>query len=47
LAARICQSLVHILLKQTDLVAGVRFAFYFLQVLAMCGMGAFIAISAL
>jgi uncharacterized membrane protein YecN with MAPEG domain len=47
LAARICQSLVHILLEQTDLVAGVRFTFYFLQVLAMFAMGALLAISAL
>jgi uncharacterized MAPEG superfamily protein len=47
LAARICQSSVHILLEQTEVVAGVRFAFYFLQVIAMCGMGALIAISVL
>ncbi len=47
LAARICQSAIHILLAQTELVAAVRFAFYFAQVIAMLGMSALIARSAM
>jgi hypothetical protein len=46
LAARICQSIIHVLFDQTNIVAGVRFAFYFAQVLYLIAMGALIAMSA-
>lgn len=46
LLARICQSAVHLLFKQTNFIAGLRFAFYFAQALAMIAMGVFIAIRA-
>jgi uncharacterized MAPEG superfamily protein len=46
LAARICQSSIHLLLEQTNMVAGIRFAFYFVQATSMIAMGTLIAISA-
>jgi hypothetical protein len=46
LTARICQSIIHVLFDQTNIVAGVRFAFYFAQVLYLIAMGALIAMSA-
>jgi uncharacterized MAPEG superfamily protein len=39
LVARICQSSIHLLLEQTNMVAGIRFAFYFLQAISMIAMG--------
>jgi uncharacterized MAPEG superfamily protein len=38
LLARICQSSVHLLLNQTNTVAAIRFAFYFVQVVCMFAM---------
>ena len=46
LVARICQSSIHLLLEQTNMVAGIRFAFYFLQAISMIAMGILVAISA-
>jgi uncharacterized MAPEG superfamily protein len=39
LVARVCQSSVHLLLQQTDIVAGVRFTFFFIQAVCMIAMG--------
>jgi uncharacterized MAPEG superfamily protein len=47
LAARICHTLIHLCLKQTDLVVSVRFAFFSVQIVAMIWMGILIAIRAL
>jgi hypothetical protein len=38
LLARICQSLVHLLFDQTNTIAAIRFAFYFVQVVCMFAM---------
>jgi uncharacterized MAPEG superfamily protein len=46
LVARICQSAIHLLLEQTNMVAGIRFAFFFVQVISMIAMGILVAISA-
>lgn len=46
LAARICQTTTHIAFQQTDRVASVRFAFFFVQILCMFFMGASVAMSA-
>jgi uncharacterized MAPEG superfamily protein len=46
LVARICQSSIHLLLEQTNMVASIRFAFYFVQAISMIAMGILIAISA-
>lgn len=46
LVARVCQSSVHLLLQQTDIVAGVRFTFFFIQAVCMIAMGVIVAISA-
>jgi hypothetical protein len=45
LAARICQSSIHLLLEQTNSVAGVRFAFFFVQAVCMIAMGLLSAVS--
>lgn len=46
IVARICQTLVHLGPQQTDLVAAVRFAFFFVQVVCMVWMGVYVAIHA-
>ena len=46
LAARICQSSVHLLMEQTNVVAAIRFIFFFVQVVCMIAMGILIAMSA-
>jgi uncharacterized MAPEG superfamily protein len=46
IAARICQTLVHVGFAQTDLVAGLRFFFFFVQIAAMIAMGVAVAIAA-
>jgi uncharacterized MAPEG superfamily protein len=46
LVARICQSLIHLLLEQTNIVAAVRFVFYFAQVVSIIAMLGVIAVSA-
>jgi len=45
LVARISQSVIHLLLEQTNIVAGTRFAFFFLQAICMIAMGILVAIS--
>jgi uncharacterized MAPEG superfamily protein len=46
LAARIAQSSVHIATPQTEPVAALRFGLYFVQVICMVAMGAWIAVAA-
>jgi hypothetical protein len=46
LVARLSQSLIHLLLVQTNIVAGLRFAFFFVQAICMIAMGLIIASSA-
>ena len=46
LVARICQSSIHLLVEQTNTVAAIRFAFFFMQVICMIAMGILITISA-
>ena len=46
MAARICQTVMHIAFASTDLVALLRFAFFFTQVLCMIVMGISVAVSA-
>jgi uncharacterized MAPEG superfamily protein len=46
LVARMCQSLVHLLLQQTNTVAGIRFAFFLVQAICMIAMGVLVALSA-
>jgi uncharacterized MAPEG superfamily protein len=43
LVARIFQSSIHLLVEQTNLVAGIRFAFFFVQAICMIAMGISIA----
>jgi uncharacterized MAPEG superfamily protein len=45
LAARIPQTVVHIAFPETNLTVGVRFAFFFVQLLCFLGMGIVIAAS--
>jgi len=47
LAARVCQSLVHIATVQTDRVVTVRFSFFFLQLLCFIGIAAVTGVRAL
>jgi uncharacterized MAPEG superfamily protein len=46
LVARVCQTLVHLCLRQTDLVASARFIFFLVQVVAMAWIGIIIAVRA-
>src|SRR5262245_61317516 len=46
LFARICQSLVHLLMEQTNVVASVRFIFFFVQVVCLIVLAIPIAVSA-
>jgi uncharacterized membrane protein YecN with MAPEG domain len=46
IAARIAQSLVHMLFKETTTTVAVRFGFFFVQLLAITAMGVAIAIAA-
>ena len=46
LVARICQSSIHLLVEQTNMVAGIRFVFFFVQAICMIAMGILVAISA-
>ena len=47
LAARICHTLIHIGPTQTDVVAGIRFTFFLIQVLAMLAMATLVTVHAL
>ncbi len=46
LAARALQTLTHVALEQTDAVVGVRFSFFFIQIVCMAGMGILVALRA-
>jgi uncharacterized MAPEG superfamily protein len=46
LAARVLQTITHVAVEQTDAVVGVRFAFFFAQVVCMAGMGILVALGA-
>ena len=46
LAARALQTVTHVAFKQTDAVVGVRFAFFFIQIVCMATMGIFVALRA-
>ena len=43
MVARICQTTVHLAFVQTDFIASVRFAFFFIQALCMVAMGILVA----
>jgi hypothetical protein len=45
LAARIFQTATHVTFRQTDRVASMRFAFFFVQILCMSAMAGFILVS--
>ena len=44
LIARICQSSIHLLVEQTNTIADMRFAFFFVQAICMIAMGIIVAI---
>lgn len=46
IAARVAQTVVHVALEPTDLAVAVRFTFFFVQLLAMVGMGIHVAFAA-
>ena len=46
MVARICQTTVHLAFVQTDFIASVRFAFFFVQALCMVAMGISVAAAA-
>ncbi|HXJ34827.1 MAG TPA: MAPEG family protein [Candidatus Eisenbacteria bacterium] len=46
LAARVLQTLTHVTFPQTDPVVGVRFAFFFTQLVCMAAMGTIVALHA-
>jgi hypothetical protein len=46
MVARICQTTVHLAFVQTDFIASVRFAFFFVQALCMVAMGILVAAAA-
>ena len=46
LAARVLQTVTHVAVEQTDAIVGVRFAFFFTQIVCMAGMGILVALRA-
>jgi uncharacterized MAPEG superfamily protein len=46
IVARLCQTVIHIGFVQTEFVAGLRFAFFFVQALCMVTMGIVVAAAA-
>jgi uncharacterized MAPEG superfamily protein len=46
LVARALQTVTHVAVEQTDAVVGVRFAFYFIQIVCMAGMATLVALRA-
>lgn len=46
IAARVCQTVVHLAFVQTDVVAALRFAFFFVQAVCMVAMGVGVAVEA-
>jgi uncharacterized MAPEG superfamily protein len=47
LLARSCQSVVHLFLEQTNIVASIRFVLYFVQVVAMMAMAGSLVVAVL
>jgi uncharacterized MAPEG superfamily protein len=45
LVARICQTSIHLMLEQTDAIAAIRFAFFFVQAACMLAMGIIAAVA--
>ncbi len=43
IVARVCQTLVHVGPEQTETVAAIRFAFFFVQLICMVAMGVYVA----
>lgn len=46
LGARVIQSLLHIAVEPTELIAGTRFLFYFVQIVCMAWMGIYVGLHA-
>lgn len=46
ITARVCQTLVHVGVEQTEPVATARFAFFFVQFVCMAWMGVYVALHA-
>ena len=46
LIARVLQTVTHVAVPQTDAVVGIRFAFFFTQLVCMGGMGILVALTA-
>ncbi len=46
LGARVIQSLLHIAAEPTELIAGTRFLFYFVQIVCMTWMGVYVGLHA-
>jgi uncharacterized MAPEG superfamily protein len=46
LVARALQTVTHVAVEQTDAAVGVRFAFYFIQIVCMAGMATLVALRA-
>lgn len=46
LVARVCQTLIHLSAEQTNILASLRFGFYFLQSVCLIGIGSLIAVMA-
>ena len=46
LVARVCQTLIHLSVEQTNVFASLRFAFFLMQAICMVGMGVLIATAA-
>ena len=46
LIARIFQTLIHLSLEQTNIVAAIRFAFFLIQAACMIAMGVIVAVAA-
>ena len=44
LAARVSQTVTHVAFEQTDVVVAIRFAFFFVQLVCMAGMGVLVAL---
>ncbi|HMJ49432.1 MAG TPA: hypothetical protein VK440_02520 [Burkholderiales bacterium] len=44
--AGIFRALIHVSLRQTELVAGIRFVFFFVRLMRIFAMGAYVAVNA-
>jgi len=47
IVARVCQTVVHVATRTTDLTAAIRFGFFFAQIVCMTAMGVIVAARAL